>query len=103
EQANDPLAARLVISKTEAVKGFEFDTVIIGDLSARIVPSPQGPRRERWREAAVGYAALTPAREEVIITNVDTPSMFLDAVANAVDWIDATDELGLEATLDKLS
>ena len=53
---NDSLSARLVISKTEAVKGFEFDTVIIGDLSrdsypVLVCPSAKDRARRKWSTA----------------------------------------------------
>ncbi len=70
KQQGDPLAAAVVVSRLEAVKGFEFDTVIACDLSEGVVPRPGTPRDEFWREAAVVYCALTRARDELVITSM---------------------------------
>jgi superfamily I DNA/RNA helicase len=87
EQMSDPLAARLVFSKPEAVKGFEFDSVILCDLSAKVVPREGTPERERWRAAAVYYTAMTRARDELVLTYADEPSVFLKVIAKGVEWV----------------
>ena len=84
-QALDPLAARLVLSKPEAVKGFEFDTVILCDISAHMVPQLGTPEKEYWREAAVLYSAMTRARDELVLTYAGEPSVFLEAIADEID------------------
>lgn len=87
-QQHGSLVAGLVLSRLEAVKGFEFDTVVVCDLSDGVVPRPGTPPEEYWREAAVVYAALTRARDELIMTYVKKPSAFLDAMAEGVEWHD---------------
>jgi superfamily I DNA/RNA helicase len=101
-QAADPLSARLVVSKLEAVKGFEFDTVILCDLSAAVVPRPGTPQEEYWREAAVVYSAMTRARDELVLTFAGEPSVFLEAIADEIDSLPATDEVTLINLLAKL-
>jgi len=81
-QQQNVLEADLVFSRLEAVKGFEFDTVIVADLSEGIIPHPGTPQAEYWREAAIVYAALTRARDELILTYVGEPSLFLRVMSS---------------------
>jgi superfamily I DNA/RNA helicase len=92
QQQDSPLSAAIVVARMEAVKGFEFDTVIACDLSEGAVPRPGTPRDEYWREAAVVYSALTRARDELIITYVGQPSVFLHAMEP---------EIAMQAELDE--
>jgi superfamily I DNA/RNA helicase len=101
-QTGGPLSAMLVLSKTEAVKGFEFDTVVLCDLSAGAVPYPGTPPTEYWREAAVVYSAMTRARDELILTYAGEPSAFLVAVAGKVMWVRAADETPLGDALSRI-
>lgn len=88
----DLATADLVVSRLEAAKGLEFDTVITCDLSQGIIPRPGTPEEEHWRQAAILYASLTRARDELIITYVGQPSLFLDAMLADVDSHEAIDE-----------
>jgi superfamily I DNA/RNA helicase len=92
QQQDSPLSAAIVVSRMEAVKGFEFDTVIACDLSEGAVPRAGTPRDEYWREAAVVYSALTRARDELIITYVGQPSVFLHAMEPETETHTALDE-----------
>jgi superfamily I DNA/RNA helicase len=76
------LESDLVLARMEAVKGFEFDTVIVADLSERLIPHAGTPQEEYWREAAVVYTALTRARDELILTYVDESSLFLKVMSD---------------------
>ena len=64
------------------------DTMIGPDvtLSAGMVPRPGIAPEELWREAATVYAALTRAREELVITYTGAPSPFLNLLLADVDW-----------------
>jgi hypothetical protein len=99
-QQGDALAADLVVSRLEAVKGFEFDTVIACDLSEGVVPRPGTPPEEYWREAAVVYAALTRARDELVMTYVGEPSVFVKAMAGHVAMHETVDERRLSQVLE---
>jgi superfamily I DNA/RNA helicase len=91
-QQGDALAADLVVSRLEAEKGFEFDTVVACDLSEGVVPRPGTPPEEYWREAAVVYAALTRARDELVMTYVGEPSVFVKVMAGHVAMHDGLTE-----------
>ena len=92
KQQGDPLSAAVVVSRMEAVKGFEFDTVIVCDLSDGVVPRRGTPRDEYWREAAVVYCALTRARDELVITYVGQPSVFLHVMEPEIEMHAGPDE-----------
>lgn len=100
-QQGDALAADLVVSRLEAVKGFEFDTVIACDLSEGVVPRPGTPPEEYWREAAVVYSALTRARDELVLTFVGEPSIFVKAMAGHVAMHEGIDEGRLMQVLER--
>jgi hypothetical protein len=91
-QEGDALSAAVVVSRLEAVKGFEFDTVVACDLSEGVTPRPGTAAEEIWREAAIVYSALTRARDELIITYCGRPSPFLTLMREDVEW-DAPAEL----------
>jgi hypothetical protein len=92
KQQGDALAADLVVSRLDAVKGFEFDTVVACDLSEGVVPRPGTPPEEYWREAAVVYSALTRARDELLMTYVGEPSVFVKEMAGQVAMHDSIAE-----------
>jgi superfamily I DNA/RNA helicase len=78
--------SRCVIGRMDAVKGYEFDAVIACDVSEGVIPSDFNEVDEYWREAAVLYAALTRARERLIITYIDSTSQFLEDMYHEVIW-----------------
>jgi superfamily I DNA/RNA helicase len=89
-QEGDALATSVVLSRLEAVKGFEFDAVVACDLSEGVTPRPGTPPEELWREAATVYCALTRARDELIITYSGSPSVFLECMRPDVTWTEQT-------------
>lgn len=96
----DSLDARLVVSRLEAVKGFEFDTVVACDLSDGVLPRPGTPPEQYWREAAVTYAALTRARDELVVTYVGQPSLFLKVMSADMQFHEAAGRAVLERSLE---
>jgi superfamily I DNA/RNA helicase len=82
-------SARLALARLEAIKGFEFDTVIVSDLSEGTFPKYGTPRDEYWRQAAILYAALTRARDDLIITFVGRPSPLLVTMLDDMEIRDA--------------
>ncbi len=47
-----------------------------------MTPPVGTPDEEYWREAAFVYTALTRARDELILTYVDEPSLFLKVMSD---------------------
>jgi superfamily I DNA/RNA helicase len=74
--------------------------VIACDLSEGMVPRPGTPPEEYWREAAVVYAALTRARDELVMTYVGEPSIFVKAMAGHVAMHEGIDERRLSQVLE---
>lgn len=83
-KTTDSLSSYLTISRLEAVKGLEFDTVIVADMSHGVIPKHGTPKEEKWREAAIVYVALTRARDELIITFTGHQSEFVDVMKEYV-------------------
>lgn len=77
-------ADRVLLGGFDSVRGLEFDTLIVADLSEEWLP---GFNAEPWRNAARLYSTLTRARDELIITLVDKPSRFLSMMDAGVEWI----------------
>ena len=92
---------RHALARMNAVKGFEFDSVIVADLSASAMPVPTRPSEEIWRDAALVYTAMTRARTRLYITYVDKPSCFLEVMRDFVDW-DFQDIKGLILRLKRI-
>jgi hypothetical protein len=87
------------ISEYSVAKGFEFDTVVILDLSRDSFP-PQGMQANYlWKEAAKLYVALTRARDELVILYTGQPSDFLDVMRDDVEYVDNLDSHGLVSHL----
>jgi hypothetical protein len=65
---NDLTEGSIFISDIEQTKGFEFDRVIIINVNKNIIPNPELPQDEWFREVSKIYVALTRAKRELIIT-----------------------------------
>ncbi len=70
------------LSDLEQAKGFEFDSVCIVNCAHRVIPDPDLPSEESYRELSKLYVAMTRAKRELILSYSGTTSAFL---ANAVD------------------
>ena len=103
EQQTNSLSNFIVLSRLEAVKGLEFDTVIVADMSYGVTPRHGTPQEEKWREAAIVYVALTRARDELIITYTDRPSEFVEVMKEHVDWKSESDISFMNKLFDKVS
>jgi hypothetical protein len=90
QQAARPAAAdrpdRVCLGGFDAIRGLQFDTLVVADLSDEYVPRPDV---EAWRNAARLYSTLTRARDELVITVVGEPSRFLESMEKHVEWIHA--------------
>jgi hypothetical protein len=88
-------SARVCVSSMEAAKGFEFDTVVLADISSGILPPAGTDREEVGSAASLFYSALTRARTELIITYVGCPSVFLASLVDGSMPIVRHSERGL--------
>jgi superfamily I DNA/RNA helicase len=86
--SGETIDGQLVFSQLETIKGFEYDTVIVADISHGSYPRKNTPKHEMWRQAATLYAAITRARDELIMTFVCRRSAFLEVMLPEIDLID---------------
>jgi len=65
---NDLAEGSIFLSDIDQTKGFEFDRVIIINVNKDIMPNPELPQDEWFREVSKIYVAMTRAKKELIIT-----------------------------------
>jgi len=97
-----PTEIAVFLSTFDAVKGFEFDTVIVADVSESRkgkasqafegVPPAGMPEGEYWRCATKFYVACTRARNHLTVTYSGKPSILLKNASHDFDWIHADDQ-----------
>ncbi len=71
-------SSKIYLSDLEAIKGFEFDIVVICDITKDIFPLKGTPEDDYWRSASVLYTAMTRARDELFITYSGNKSILLN-------------------------
>jgi superfamily I DNA/RNA helicase len=81
---SDVEASAVWLGDFDAIRGLEFDTLIVANLSDVSLPRPYV---DAWRNAVRLYSTLTRARDELIVTVVGTPSSYLKSMQRHVEWI----------------
>lgn len=76
----DVVAGHIFISDLEQTKGFEFDSMIILNCTAGVVPHPALPSEESYRDVCKLYVAMTRAKKELIVSYAGEASRFLSGV-----------------------
>ncbi|MBR9883484.1 MAG: UvrD-helicase domain-containing protein [Oceanospirillales bacterium] len=70
----------IFLSDLEQTKGFEFDYMCILNCSEHVIPNPQVPAEEHFRELSRLYVAMTRAKLELIVSFSAKPSsLFSDS------------------------
>jgi hypothetical protein len=64
----------IVLSDLEQTKGFEFDFMCILNCSDGVIPNPQVPVEEHFRELSRLYVAMTRAKLELVMSFSGIPS-----------------------------
>lgn len=72
------------VAELEHVKGHEFASVYILDVSDRDLPAKGTPWEERWRDAFQIYVAMTRARDELSLMFVYNRSILLGNLQDTV-------------------
>lgn len=67
----------IFLSDLEQTKGFEFDLMIVINCSAHVIPHPELPEQESFRELCKLYVALTRAKTDLIVSFNKAPSLFV--------------------------
>jgi hypothetical protein len=71
--------SRLFLSDLEQTKGFEFDTVVVVNCSNKILPHPDLPPEESFRDLCRLYVAMTRAKTQLVLSYSGIPSPFVAA------------------------
>lgn len=71
--------SRLFLSDLEQTKGFEFDAVIVVNCSESILPHPDLPPEESFRDLCRLYVAMTRAKTQLVLSYSGIPSAFVAA------------------------
>ena len=58
----------IYLSDLEHTKGFEFDTIIITNCNADVIPDILKPEKEQFRDLARFYVAMTRAKSQLIVS-----------------------------------
>ncbi|VVD64678.1 ATP-dependent DNA helicase Rep [Pandoraea pneumonica] len=85
----DLSAKSLFLSDLEQTKGFEFDLMIVLNCSRQVIPHPDLPEHESFRELFKLYVALTRAKTELVVSFHGSASRFVDAAVelfNVATW-----------------
>ena len=94
---SDPLNEPVVISDLEQAKGYEFDTVIILNCEAGVLPQGGIHEDEIYRSACQFYVAMTRAKNDLYLSFHSEPSRWLKNTQkiHREDWSMVEDIKGL--------
>jgi hypothetical protein len=73
----DVSTGRFFIADLEQTKGFEFDAVIVVNCSEGVIPHPDLPAEESFRDLCRLYVAMTRAKTQLVISYSGGASPFL--------------------------
>ena len=94
----DILSDRIFLSDLEQTKGFEFDTMIIVNAHAGVLPHPDLPEEESFRDLSKLYVAMTRAKTELIVSYHGRVTDFIGektALFAVAAWSDYSEKSGL--------
>jgi superfamily I DNA/RNA helicase len=75
---------KVFLSNMDSAKGYEFDCVILADISENSFKTRAQNDEEIWRDAAKLYVAMTRARDELIFTYEGKPHFFLEDIKDTL-------------------
>lgn len=96
----DLSAQSLFLSDLEQTKGFEFDLMVVLNCGSHVIPHPDLPEHESFRELFKLYVALTRAKTELVVSYHKGLSRFIEAAKecfNDASWhehVDRPNSLG---------
>jgi|GEM_PF-571607 len=85
----DVSAQSLFLSDLEQTKGFEFDLMVVLNCRDGVIPHPDLPEHESFRELCKLYVALTRAKKELIVSYHAVLSSFIQGAEdcfNSARW-----------------
>lgn len=83
----DVRSGRIFLSDLEQTKGFEFDAVVVINCSSGVLPHPNLPSEESFRDLCRLYVAMTRAKTQLVVSYTNEASQFIDAARGS--FIDA--------------
>lgn len=75
----DIQSGRIFLSDLEQMKGFEFDTVVVINCAEGVLPHPNLPVEESFRDLCRLYVAMTRAKTQLLMSFSGQASPFLNA------------------------
>jgi hypothetical protein len=72
-------SGRIFLSDLEQTKGFEFDTVVVINCSVGVLPHPNLPPEESFRDLCRLYVAMTRAKTQLVVSYSSAVSPFVEA------------------------
>ena len=75
----DVSSGRIFLSDLEQTKGFEFDSVVVINCSAGVLPHPNLPAEESFRDLCRLYVAMTRAKTQLVVSYSSSASPFITA------------------------
>jgi len=99
---------KLFLSDLEQTKGFEFDIVCIVNINQGVIPNPDLPEQEHFRDLARLYVAMTRAKTELVLSTCKGRSPFLSGLNRFClddDWqnqVGDVEQIGLPDRLDNI-
>ncbi|HGL6721407.1 UvrD-helicase domain-containing protein [Burkholderia contaminans] len=91
----DLTAQPLFLSDLEQTKGFEFDLMIVLNCGRQVIPHPELPEHESFRELFKLYVALTRAKTELVVSFHGGASRFVEVAKeffNEANWREHVDQ-----------
>lgn len=85
----DLSAQSLFLSDLEQTKGFEFDLMVVLNCGSQVIPHPDLPEHESFRELFKLYVALTRAKTELVVSYHKGLSHFVEVAKecfNEASW-----------------
>lgn len=76
-------SGRIFLSDLEQTKGFEFDSVVVINCSLGVLPHPNLPPEESFRDLCRLYVAMTRAKTQLVVSFSNLPSPFLEGAREA--------------------
>lgn len=75
----DVSSGRIFLSDLEQTKGFEFDAVVVINCSQGVLPHPNLPAEESFRDLCRLYVAMTRAKTQLVVSYSSKMSPFVEA------------------------
>ena len=94
------MGGQVFLSDLEQTKGFEFDSMAVINCSEGVIPHPDMPIEESFRELCKLYVAMTRAKTELIVSYAGGPSRFLSKALDRfvrASWSEYEEPAVLEA------